>query len=222
MKHLTPPLLALVLLLPAQAPAAGQTTLALSGGLNIASADVEDASAMVPDAVSITRASVGLAADFSLSDRFGIQLGGRYAQKGVGLELNEDGANIESNVELDYFEFAALGRLRFPLAGDRVSLHVLTGPAMAVETGCSLNATASFGGESVELEEECDEVELERSLVDLAWAVGGGLDIGISENLSASPGILYTHGLADVDTATRASLKNRALTLQIGLAYTLR
>ena len=93
---------------------------------------------------------------------------------------------------------------------------------MAVETGCGLRATVGFGGESVQLEEECDEVDLERSLVDLAWGFGGGLDIGISENLSVSPGVLYTHGLADVDTATRASLKNRSLTLQIGLAYTIR
>ena len=222
MKRLAIPLLAVVLLLLVQAPAAAQTTLALSGGINIASADVEDASEMVPDIVSVTRVSVGLAAGLSLSDRFGIQLGGRHAQKGVGLELNEDGASIESRVELDYLEFAVLGRLRFPLAGDRVSVHVLTGPAVAVETGCGLSATASFGGETVELEEACDEVDLERSPVDLAWAVGGELDIGISDNLSALPGILYAHGLADVDTATSASLKNRSLTLQIGLAYTLR
>lgn len=222
MKRLALSLLAVVLLLLAQAPAAAQTTLALSGGINLASANVEDASAMVPDIVSITRASVGLAAGFSLTDRFGIQLGSRYAQKGVGLELNEDGANIESRVELDYLEFTVLGRLRFPLAGDRVSLHVLTGPAVALETGCGLSATAGFGGETVELEEECDQVDLERSPVDLAWAVGGELDIGISDNVSAFPGILYTYGLADVDTATRASLKNRSLTLQIGLAYALR
>ena len=222
MKHLAMPLVALVLLPLAAAPAAAQTTLALTGGLNIASADVTDAAAVVPEAVSVTRMSFGLATDFSLSGTFGIQLGGRYAQKGVGLEIDEEGVNIESSVELDYLEFTALARLRFPLAGERVSIHLLTGPAVAAETGCGLRATADSGDSVFELEEECDEVNLERSAVDIGWVVGSGLNIGITDNLSASPGVLYTHGLVDVDTATQASLKNRALTLQIGLAYTVR
>jgi len=38
------------------------------------------------------------AADFSLSETFGIQLGGRLAQKGVGLELDTEGVNVESRV----------------------------------------------------------------------------------------------------------------------------
>lgn len=222
MKRLATPLVAIVLLPLAQAPTAAQTTFALTGGLNIASADVTDASAVVPDVVSVTRRSFGLAADFSLSETFGIQLGSRYSQKGVGLELDEDGFDVQSSAELDYLEFTALARLRFPLAGERVSIHLVTGPALAAETGCGLSATAGSGDSAFELAEECDEVGLERSAADVGWAVGGGLDIGITDNLSASPGIRYTHGLVDVDTATRASLKNRALTLQIGLAYTIR
>ncbi len=218
MKHLAP-LLAVALLPLAQTPTSAQTTLALTGGLNFASADVTDETAVVPDVVSITRISVGLAADFSLSETLGIQLGGRLAQKGVGLDLHEEGIDAESSVELDYLEFTVLARLRFPLAGERVSIRLLTGPAVAAETRCGLRATASSGDAIVELEEECDDVNLERSAADVGWAVGGGLDIGITENLSASPGILYTHGLVDVDTASRSSLNNRALTLQIGLAY---
>ena len=138
------------------------------------------------------------------------------------MELNEEGLNAEFRIELDYLEFTALGRLRFPLAGDRLSLHLLTGPAVAVETGCGLSSTNNFGDSRLEFDEECDEVNLERSAIDVGWAVGGGLDIGITEKLSASPGILYTRGLVDVDTASRASLHNRALTLGIGLAYAIR
>ncbi len=222
MKQPTTPLLALAMLLLAHAPAIGQTTLSLTGGANIASADVDNESAAVPGLTSVTRISLGLAADFAFSDRLGMQLGGRYAQKGVGIEFNEEGVNAESRIELDYLEFTALGRLRFPLAGDRLSLHLLTGPAVAVETGCGLSVTASSGSPSFELEEECDEVNLERSAIDVGWAVGGGLDIGITEKLSASPGILYTRGLVDVDTASSGSLQNRALTLRIGLAYAIR
>lgn len=222
MKHLTTPLLAVVLLLLAQVPAAGQTTLSLIGGVNIASADVEDESAVVPDIGSITRMSVGLAADFALSDRFGIQLGGRYVQKGLRFDLTEADLAFESTSELDYLELAALGRLRFPLAGDRVFINLLTGPAVAVETGCGLSATGGSGGTTLEFDEDCDEVDLERSSADIGWVVGGGLDVGITENLSASPGILYTHGLVDIDKSAGGSLKHRAVTLQVGLAYAIR
>lgn len=222
MKHPATLILAVALLPLVQTPTAAQTTLALTGGLMFASADVTDETAVVPDVVSVTRMSVGLAADFSLSETFGIQVGGRLAQKGVGLDLDEEGIDVESSVELDYLEFTALARLRFPLAGERVSIRLLTGPAVAAETGCGLRATAGSGDSIVELERECDDVNLERSAADVGWTVGGGLDIGITENLSASPGILYTHGLVDVDTASRSSLSNRALTLQIGLGYTIR
>ena len=221
MKQPTTPLLALAMLLLAHAPAIGQTTLSLSGGANIASGfGRRIGSCSGPDLGHSNL--LGLAADFAFSDRLGIQLGGRYAQKGVGIEFNEEGVNAKSRIELDYLEFTALGRLRFPLAGDRLSLHLLTGPAVAVETGCGLSATNNFGDSRLEFEEECDEVNLERSAIDVGWAVGGGLDIGITEKLSASPGILYTRGLVDVDTASRASLQNRALTLRIGLAYAIR
>ena len=64
--------------------------------------------------------------------------------------------NAESRIELDYLEFTALGRLRFPLAGDRLSLHLLTGPAVAVETGCGLSATNNFGDSRLEFEESAD------------------------------------------------------------------
>lgn len=222
MKHLTTPLLALVLLLLAQLPAAGQTTLALTGGVNIASVDVEDEAEAVPDFLSISRMSVGLTADFALSDRFGIQLGGRYAQKGGGLDLTDPDLAFESSVELDYLEFTALGRLRFPLAGDRVFVNLLTGPAVAMETGCGLSAKGGADGTVLEYEEECDDVDLERSSIDIGWVAGGGLDIGITGSLSASPGILYTHGLVDIDTTSGGSLRNRAVTLQVGLAYAIR
>ena len=42
MKQPTTPLLALAMLLLAHAPAIGQTTLSLTGGANIASADLDD------------------------------------------------------------------------------------------------------------------------------------------------------------------------------------
>lgn len=223
MRRLATLFAAMPLFLLAPPPAAAQTGLALTGGVNIVSLDVADDTEIVPDAQSINRISLGLTADFSLSERFGLRLGGHHSQKGSRFEFAEDGLRFETTTRFDYLEFTALGRMRFPLAGNRVSLDVLTGPAVGVETSCELSASARDpNGGMVELNESCDGINLDAASVDIGWVVGGGLDIGITDHLTAAPGLLYTRGLIDIDTAPAGSLKHRALTLQIGIGYTLR
>ncbi len=221
MKHFATSLLAIVLLLLVRMPVAGQTSLALTGGVNIASVDVGDDSRLVPDFQSVTRNSLGLAADFPLSESWGLQLGGRYSQKGGRADFTEDGLDGESTIELDYLEFTALGRLRLPLAGDHVFVQLLTGPAVAVDASCEVSFRVTDGtGTVLQATEGCDQDDdIKRSVVDLGWALGGSLEIGITENLSAHPSLLYIHGIVDIDSSGSASMKHRVLTPRIGLAY---
>ena len=182
--------------------------------------DVSDDSGIVIDYQSVTRMSVGLAADFPFSERWGLQLGGRYSPKGGRASLAEDGVDV--TIRLGYLEFTALGRLRLPLAGDRVFVQLLTGPAVAVEASCELSAVLPGTGSVLQITEGCDEddgFEFERSAVDLGWALGGSLEIEITENLSAHPSLLYIHGIVDIDPSVGASTKHRVLTPRIGLAY---
>ncbi len=227
-----PALPALVpLLLLAAAPAAAQTTLSLTAGGNIASVDLYHELAGNQELDALSGVSFGLAADFSLSDRFGIQLSGRYSPKGASLLFEtelfpEDALDIDIDTDgslgMNYLEFAALARLRFPVAGDRVSIDLVTGPAVAAMEDCTIHFALAFEELTLDRTAPCDESGLDASAADFGWTVGGGLDIALVGNVSASPRFLYTHGLLDVDKESATSARHRAMTLQIGLAYTLR
>ena len=78
---LLPTLLTAVLLSLEVTHVRAQTTLSLTGGVNRTSLNVDADGAFSPDFESLTRTSVGLAATIPVSDRFGLQLGGRYAQR---------------------------------------------------------------------------------------------------------------------------------------------
>ena len=78
MKWYSPLLLTGLLLVPAT-PAAGQTSLSLTGGINVASLEVDSSDPLVPNLQSVSRMSIGLAATIPTSERVGIQLGGAYS-----------------------------------------------------------------------------------------------------------------------------------------------
>ncbi len=221
MKPFPTPFLATALLLLPASPAFGQTTLALTGGINIATLDIGSDSGFVPDTESATRISFGLAATFPRSENLGIQLGGNYSQKGGRLIIATSDVNGESTIETSHLEFTALGRARIPLAGDRVSAHLLAGPAVAFELSCQLSVKATVEGSTVEISDDCNEgADLSRSPFDFGLAGGGGLEIVPLDKLGISLGVLYTHGLTDLDTSDD-SLKQRALSLRAGLVYSI-
>ena len=144
MKWYSPLLLTRLLLVPAT-PAAGQTLLSLTGGINVASLEVDSSDPLVPNLQSVSRMSIGLAATIPISERVGIQLGGAYSQKGGSLEVQEDGATIASDIEFDYIELTVLARVGLPLSGDRVSAHLLVGPALAFQSSCQVAISAGLG-----------------------------------------------------------------------------
>ena len=219
-----PTLLATILLLLTGTPALGQVSLVVTGGVNIASLDIStDDDFFVPDFKSVTRLSIGLAANIPASDGWGLQLGGSYSQKGGRFEFSEQGVSAESRVETDYLEFTVLGRARFPVSGDRVSAHLLAGPALALESSCQLTAKATDPDDGTfEFAEDCDgDIGLDRSTYDLGLAGGGGLEIKLLDTLGMSFGLLYTYGLLDLDKSDGDSMKQRALTLRAGLVYSI-
>ena len=223
MKRFATPLLTTFLLLLTVTPAFSQVSLAVTGGVNIASLDISTDSDFVPDIQSVTRLSIGLAANIPASESWGLQLGGSYSQKGGRFEISEQGVSAESRVETDYLEFTVLGRARFPVSGDRVSAHLLAGPALALESSCQLTAKATgLDAGTFEFTEDCDGATgLDRSTYDLGLAGGGGLEIKLLDTLGMSFGLLYTYGLLDLDKSDSDSLKQRALSLRAGLVYSI-
>ena len=223
MKCLLTPLLATTLLLLTGTSALGQVSLAATGGVNIASMDFSTDDDFVPDFQSVTRLSIGLAANIPASGSWGIQLGGSYSQKGGRYDFAQPDASAEARIETDYVELTVLARAQFPLSGDRVSAHLLAGPALALESSCQLTGKATGpDGNTFEINEGCDDATgLYRSNYDLGLAGGGGLEVKLLDALGMSFGVLYTYGLVDFDTSDSVSMKQRALSLRAGLVYSI-
>lgn len=192
---------ALPALLPG-APASGQTTLTVTGGLNMASVSASEPNEAIE---SVTRAALGLSAGFPVSEGWRVQLGAAYSQKGFGFGPAELG--------LDYIEFTGLLDRPFPL-GDRASLHLLAGPAVGIRTSCK--TTVSVGGEK--RSEDCGG----EGPKDFDFGVAGGAEavIGVSDGLALSAGALYTLGLMDVsDGEGDEFVKNRTVMLRVGVVF---
>ena len=77
-------------------------------------------------------------------------------------------------------------------------------------------------GTDFEINEGCDDGDvIDRSNFDLGLAGGGGIEIGLSDALGVSLGVLYTFGLLDLDEHDRDSLKHRVLSVRVGLVYSI-
>ena len=222
MRNLSRLLIAAPFFLLTPAPTAAQTKLGITGGLNLASVDVSSESDLVPDFESVTRFSLGVSVTIPVSETWGLQLAGGYSQKGTMWALTEDGADFESTLKMNYIELAALGMVHLPVSGERVSAHLLAGPALALEASCGWTSQATFMGTDFEASEDCDNGDvLDRSNFDLGLAGGGGIEIGLSDALGVSLGVLYTFGFLDMDKDAGDSLKHRVLSLRVGLVYSI-
>ncbi len=226
----TPTLALAALLLLSGTPAAGQTTLILTGGVNTASMEFHGSlndflGVLVPqesrESVGIQRFTAGAAVAFQLSNRWGLQLGGAYSKKGGRWELGTEDWNSDVLLETDYLEFTALGRLGVK-SPDEVSVVLLAGPALSWQSGCGLKESAYLHGQPYEVATNCDArgpLASRRSNVDLGVALGAALEVGMWAGLGVSLGVMYTSGLLDVSGDFGSELKHRVLTLQAGILY---
>lgn len=218
MKRLPASLFAGALLLLACPPASAQATLSLLGGVNIASLDVS-ARDVVEDTAALRRMSVGFALSLPVGGWLGLQLGASMAQKGGSVLVRDSAGSNESRIRANYFEVTALGRLRIPLLGSFVSAHVVGGPALGIETSCDVTLFFGRDGAGVEESEDCAD---DRDRNDYGLAAGAGVDIWLAGRLGISLGVLYTLGLADLNTTEDTSGdRTRTLTLRGGLVLSL-
>jgi opacity protein-like surface antigen len=216
------------------APVRAQTTLSLTGGVNITSMDADSDGTRSPGFESLARMSIGLAATLPVTDRFGLQLGGRYAQKGArldvlgvlemmgdmfgGLEEMPPGASFDADYEMDYVELSAVARVGFPLSGDRLSGHLLAGPALGLRSSCEgVVRLSGLDEPAVDVSVDCYEAGLDFRRVDVGLAGGAGIEIGLTNSIDAHLGLLYTLGLTNISGVVGGSAKHRVLTMRAGL-----
>ena len=218
MKRFPTSLLAGALLLLPGSPASAQTTtFSLLAGVNIASLDVS-ARDVIEDTVALRRMSVGLALSVPVGGVLGLQLAASMAQKGGSVFVRDTVGTSESHIRANYFEVMALGRLGFPLLGSLVSAYLVGGPALGIETSCDV---VFYDQDGIKAEESSDCDDEDRDQNDYGLAGGGGVEIWLSARLGVSLGVLYTMGLADLDTTKDKSLKNKTLTLRGGFVLSI-
>ena len=188
--------------------AMAQTRLTVAGGLNLATV-AADAEGLTPE--SVTRLAIGASVGISMSERWGLHLGAGYSQKGFSISA----FGADATTSIDYLELTALAGIPFSVS-ERASLHLLAGPALAFQLSCQVSAT--FLGE--ELDGDCGDDG--PKAMDLGLVGGARLEFGVSDKMGVSVGALYNFGLLNMDdSSSDETVKNRVMSLQAGIVYSI-
>lgn len=203
--------------------ATAQTTFSLVGGVNRTSMSLDlDVAPLVPDIETTRNRYLGLEVLFPVSESFGIAHRAGYSGKGTSVTATESGFTATADFQLGYFETALLAKRALGRRGGTLGAHVVVGPTLALLASCRTITQVEHEGISVEEELDCEEAGLEPRDFDLGLAGGGGIDLRLSRRVGLSVGVLYTVGLADIDTDNQATTRNRALSFLAGISLTTR
>ena len=122
---------------------------------------------------------------------------------------------VSVTTEIDYLEVTALAGIPFSVS-ERASVHLLAGPALAFKLSCQ--ASATFLGE--DLSEDCGDDG--PKAMDLGLVGGARLEFGVSDKMGVSVGALYNFGLLNMDdSGSDETVKNRVMSLQAGIVYSI-
>lgn len=213
MKNIATAFLAAALLLPPATPALAQTTLALTGGVNLATLGI-DGGGGGSGTKSIRRPSIGLAAAFPLWRSLGLQLEGGYSGKGASFR-ERSLFDYRGSMKLDYLELSLLGKAQVFSSGDGAQLHLLAGPAWARQTSCRREAQVSLRGTTTTGRGGCDAFSTSSS--DFALVGGAWLEMWFSDRLGLLLSGRYTLGIHDIDERVASfTVKNRTWGLRTG------
>lgn len=207
-------LAATMLLSVAAAPAAAQTTLHLSGGINRADVVLPaNLDAQFTNRKPLTGMVAGAALSFPLSGRLNLQLGADFSQEGFAATDREDGFDL--TVDIEYYEVSALLDVALG-GGGRASLNLLLGPTYGHQSSCTL--TVSVAGQTAS--DACESGFIKGP----DGGVVGGLraGVGITDSVDFTIGAFYNHGLLSINDATgidAGTVTTRTMTARAGLAY---
>ena len=205
---------ATMLLSVAAAPAAAQTTIHVSGGLNRADVALPaNLAAQFADRKPLMAMVAGAALSFPVSGRVNLQLGADYSQEGFVATDNEEG--FELNVDIEYYEVSALLDVALG-GGGGASLNLLLGPTYSHQASCTLTLSA----QGLTASDACESGFIKGP----DGGVLGGLraGVGITDSIDLTIGAFYNHGILNINDATGSdagTVTTRTMTARAGLAY---
>ena len=178
-------------------------------------------SGLTVDASSRTGVAGGLAVAFPSpigGERFGIQLGAHYAQKGARVALGDDGMMGTADVSLESVDITALARVSAPRAVN-LPFYGLVGPYASLEVDCRVVVEAGAGTGRFDASNDCSNANLDTQLLDFGLTGGVGFEIAVGANRIYID-FLYSHGLQDIDKYTGETARHRVLSVLAGVAAT--
>lgn len=198
-------LTATALLLPAAMPLAGQKVLSVQVGATRSTFWGSDHSHRAIRG-GTPRATLAV----PLTGELAIRVGGGYAEKG-GATV---GDNYDQHLRLGYAEFSTLLKVSTELGSSGVSVHLLVGPAVGINTNCAIKTIS----EETSVEIDCDEAEQNVQPTDIGVALGAAIDLPVSGGrYRLSFELLHTTGL--VSALGDGQHKNSAITFLVGFGW---
>lgn len=156
----------------------------------------------------------GAYANIPLSDRFSVEPGVYYAQKGYGMKGSIDlkgveflGANAKAQLNASYIDIPVLLKANFN------GFQVFAGPQVSYLANANLRTTAGLLG--INLLNKTIDVTDQYNRVDAGITGGIGYQFPGGFNITAS----YDHGLARTDANKSLNAYNRAVKVGIGFSF---
>lgn len=203
-------------------PAPAQTTLSLTGGINLTSVAPE--TGLGPNYFPAKRPFTGVAVAVPVAGPLQLRLGAAFSQKGNSYFLDwllfddpdrphvaRSAPALDHALKMGYLEFTVLGSLASRVSGSPVTVHLLAGPAIGFLASCKATwtkydkdgqpfetRTASCPDRprvSYEPDEQLGDGEGNR--LDFGLAAGTGLNVELTDRIGVTAEIVYTHGLTD-------------------------
>lgn len=156
-------LAATAIILPAATPLAGQKVVSVQVGAVRSTFSGSDHSHATILGRSL-RASLAV----PLTDALAIRVDAGYTEKGAG--------QSDTDMRLGYAEFSTLLRASTGL-GQGVSGHLLAGPAVGVNSNCTLETAY----DEVRLEMDCNDADQNVQPTDIGASLGAGVEVAISD-----------------------------------------
>lgn len=169
------------------------------------------------DASQYTGMAGGVGVYFPVGDGpLGVQLGAQWAQKGARLTVGLNDLSTTADVSFQSIDFTALARISPPAAPD-LPFYALVGPYVALETDCSIALGSTVGTGRFTASDDCTNANFDTQPVDFGISGGVGFEVAVS-SIRVNVGLLYSHGLQDVDKYIGESARHRVFSAHAGFA----
>jgi hypothetical protein len=189
-----------------------QTTfsLGLEAGLNIANVSV------TPSVSTSGRTAliIGGVADIGFTKSIGLVTGLRYIMKGYSNTFtNGNGVSQTDNVKLNFIEFPALLKVKFPLT--EIKPYLIGGPTLGISVSSTVESTAGTQSATSDVSSSVESI-------DFGLFFGAGLDFNVAPKIDLFAQTGYALGLSNILKGnTTSTIKNYAIQITGGVKFKL-